>query len=65
MTTSEPLDGVVVVRTCQLGIEAVDRRGFSQVQRLALRNTFRNVEENNVSKFLQASKMSERTADLT
>jgi hypothetical protein len=32
-------DGLIVVGTRQLGVEAVDRRGLGDVERLALRNT--------------------------
>ena len=54
----------VVVRALVLGIEPVDRRGFGDVETLALRNTFRDVEEHDVAEFLQADEMGERAADL-
>ena len=48
-----------------LRVEAVDRRGLRDVERLALRNAFGDVEHHDVAEFLQADEMSERAADLT
>ena len=54
----------VVVRALVLGVEAVDRRGFGDVETLALRNAFRDVEQDDVAEFLQAGEVGERAADL-
>ena len=48
----------------QLGVEAVDRRGFGEIERLALRNAVDDVEENDVAQFLQRGQMRQRAADL-
>ena len=47
-----------------LGVEAVDRRGLREVERLALRNAFGDVEQHDVAEFLEADEMGERAADL-
>ena len=39
--------------------------GLGDVERLALRNAFRDVEEDDVAEFLQADEMGERAADLS
>ena len=54
----------VIVGAFIFGIEAVDGGGFGDVQTLALRNAFRDVEKHDIAKFLQADEMGERTADL-
>ena len=58
------LDGVVVVGAGELGVEAVDRRGLRDVERLALRDAFGDVEQHDVAELLQADEMGERAADL-
>ncbi len=54
----------VIVGALVLGVEAVDRRGFGDVETLALGNAFRDVEQHDVAEFLQADQMGERAADL-
>ena len=46
------------------GVEAVDRRGLGEVERLALRDAFDDVEQDDVAEFLEADEMGERAADL-
>ena len=48
----------------QVGVEPVDRRGFGEVERLALRNALGNVEQHDIAKLLEADQMSEGAADL-
>jgi hypothetical protein len=43
----------------------LDRARFGDVERLALRRAFGDVEEDNVAQFLQCGEMGERAADLT
>ena len=45
-------------------IEAVDRRGLGDVERLALRHALRDVEHHDVTEFLQPDEVSQRSADL-
>ncbi len=47
-----------------MGIEAVDRRRFGEIERLALRNALSDVEQNDVAELLEADQMGERAADL-
>ena len=54
----------VVLRALILGVEAVDRRGLGDVEAFALRNSFRDVEEDDVAQFLQTDEVSERAANL-
>jgi hypothetical protein len=49
----------------ELCVEAVDRRGLSKVQRLALGNPFDDVEKHHVAEFLEGGEKGEGTADLT
>ena len=58
-------DRRIVVGADVLGVEALDRRGLGDVERLALRDAFRDVEEDDVAEFLQADEMGERAADLS
>ena len=48
----------------KLGVEAVDRRRLGEIERLALRNAFGDVEQHDVAELLEADEMSERAADL-
>ena len=48
----------------KLGVEAVDRRGLGDVERLALRDAFGDVEHHDVAELLEADEMGERAADL-
>lgn len=56
-------NGGVIVRASELRIETIDRRRFGDIQPLALRGAFRNVEKDDVTEFLQTGQVSERTAD--
>ena len=47
-----------------LGIEAVDRRGLDEIERLALGDAFGDVEQHDVAELLEADEMGERAADL-
>ena len=58
------LDGVVAVGAGELGVETIDRRGFGDVERLALRDAFHDVEHHDVAEFLEADEVGERAADL-
>ena len=58
------VDRLVGIGAGQLGVEAVDRRGLREVERLALRNAFRDVEHHDVAKLLETDEMGERAADL-
>src|SRR5262249_42315086 len=59
-----PLDRLIGVGAGEPRIEALHRRRFRDVQRLALRNAFRDVEQDDVAQFLEADKVSEGAADL-
>ena len=48
----------------KLGVEVVDRRGLRDVERLALRNAFDDVEQHDVAELLEADEVGERAADL-
>ena len=58
------LDAGVVVGAGELGVEAFDRRGLGDVERLALRHALGDVEQDDVAEFLEADEMGERAADL-
>ena len=55
----------VIVRALQAGVETFDRPRLGNVERLALRGPFRDVEQNDVAKFLDRGEMGERAADLS
>ncbi len=59
------LDVGVIVGAFQLRIEAFDRAGLGQVQRLALGQAFGDVEHHHVTKFLERHQMGERAANLS
>ena len=44
--------------------KALDRRGLHEIERLALRYAFHNVEEDDVAELLKTDKVRQRTADL-
>jgi hypothetical protein len=48
-----------------MGVEAVDRRGLCDVERLALRDAFGDVEHHDVAELFQADEVSQRSTDLT
>ena len=54
----------IVAAAGHLGVEAFDRGRLCDVQRLAVRHAFRDVEHGDVAKFLQACQQGERAADL-
>ena len=54
----------VGARAGELGVEAVDRRGFGKIERLALGNAVDDVEENDVAQLFQRRQMGQRAADL-
>ena len=58
------LDRVVGIGARHAGIEAVDRRGLGNIERLALRNAFRDVEHHDVAELTQSDEVGERSADL-
>ena len=58
------LDRLVGVGAGELGVEALDRRRLGEVERLALRDAFGDVEQHDVAELFQADEMSERAADL-
>jgi hypothetical protein len=47
-----------------MGIEAIDRRGLHQIERLALRNAFGDIEQHDVTELFEANEMGEGAADL-
>ncbi len=54
----------IVLGAGEAHVEAVNRRGFGQVQRLALRQPLDNVEDHNITKLLQRSQMRQRPTDI-
>ena len=48
-----------------MGVEAIDRGGLGDVERLALRDAFSNVEHDDIAELLEADEVSQRSADLT
>ena len=58
------LDVLVVVRALEAGVETIHRSGFGEVEGLALRGAFGDVEEHHVAEFLDGGEMGERAADL-
>ena len=44
----------IIVRPEIIGVEAVDRRGLGDIERLALRNALDHVDEGDVAKLLEA-----------
>ena len=49
----------------ELGVETLDRRRLDQIERLALRHAFRDVEHDDVAELLEADEERQRAADLT
>ena len=58
------VDVGIVVGAGELGVEAVDRAGLGEIERLALRHALGDVEQHDVAQFLQAREMRQRAADL-
>ena len=59
------LDVGIGIGALELGVEAFDRAGLREVERLALRQAFDDVEQDDVAEFLEADQMRERAADLS
>ena len=59
-----PGDRRIVRRAGQAGVEALDRRGLGEVQRLALRHAFNDVEQHDIAQLLEAGEQGQRAADL-
>ena len=57
------LDAGIVVDAGIARIETLDRRGLGDVEPLALRNAFGDVEHDDVAEFLEADQVGERAAD--
>ena len=57
-------DGGIAARADQLGVEALDRPRFGQIESLALRNAVDNVEQHDVAQLLQGGQVSQGAADL-
>ena len=58
------LDAVIRIRAREFRVEALDRGGLRDVERLALRDALHDVEHHDIAEFFQADQMSERAADL-
>ena len=58
-------DVFVAVGAFQIDIVAIYRTNFSNVEHLALGQTFNNVKQNNITEFTQCTKLSENAADLS
>ena len=58
------LDRLVGIGAGEAGVEAFDRRGLGEVERLALRNALHDVEQDDVAQLLEADQMRQRAADL-
>ena len=57
------LDRRIVVDAGQARVEAVDRGGLRDVEGLALRDAFGDIEQDDVAEFLQPDQMGERAAN--
>src|SRR5262249_43716261 len=57
-------NGVIAVGANELGVEIVDRRGFGDIERLTLWDSFHDVEHHDVTELLEANEMRQRAADL-
>lgn len=59
-----PGDRRIVAGARELRVEAFDRRGLGDVQRLALGNAVDDVEQHDVAQFLEAGEKGQGSADL-
>ena len=59
-----PFDRVIVAAAGHVGVEAVDRAGLHDVERLAGGDAAEHVEQDDVAEFLQADQVGERAADV-
>ena len=48
----------------QFGVETLHRRAFGEIERLALRDAFYDVEKNDIAQLLEARQMRQRAADI-
>ena len=64
MQTSAPSIALVGVGARHLGVEALDRRRLHEVERLALRHAFGDVEKHDVAELFEPDEMSQGAADL-
>ena len=53
----------IIGRALELGVEAVDRAGLGDVERLALGNALGDVEQDDVAKLAHRGEVGERSAD--
>ncbi len=54
----------IIVRADDLGVKILDRRGLGDIERLALRHAFDDVEQHDVAEFLQSDEQRQRAANL-
>jgi hypothetical protein len=59
------LDRLIGIGAGKAGVEAVDRRRLDEIERLALRHAFGDVEHDDVAELLETDQMRQRPADLT
>ena len=59
------LERLVGIGAGEAGVEAFDRRRLDEIERLALRHAFHDVEQDDVAEFLEPDQMRQRAADLT
>ena len=64
MQIDDAFDRLITIGAGEFGVEIVDRRGFGDVERLALRDTFHDVEHHDVAELLETYEVGERAADL-
>ena len=57
-------DRLVAVGAGELRIEIVDRRGLRDIERLALRDAFRDVEHHDIAELLETNEVGQGAADL-
>ena len=59
-----PGDRGIVARAGELGVEAFNRAGFREIERLALRHAIDDVEQDDIAQFLHRSEMRQRAAGI-
>jgi len=59
------LDCLVGIGAGEAGVKTFDRRCLSEIERLALRHAFHDVEEDDVTKLFETDQVRQRAADLT
>ena len=65
MHTAAPSIALVGIGAGEAGVEAFDRRGLHEIERLALRHAFHDVEQDDVAELFEADQERQRAADLT